>query len=206
MQWHALVGSSDSLNADGSLWPGGNPRRGHLDPDPLVALCDVLVGHTSQADRCFFCLWEGYGWDSGGESLVAVAPEAEVDVDDLLAQLGSRRLTEEELGAARVDLPGRRYLLFEGSIRDSARSLRECLDAGGWPLSEFLAVQSPNLFWPADHAWCVASEIDFDSTLVGGSSELVEAILRRPTLEAWPVEPGDWLTADADQVNVTPDR
>ena len=203
-QWHALVGSSDSLNATGSLWPGGNPRRGCLEPDLLAALCGLLAGHTSQPERCFFCLWEG--WDSAGTYVIGVAPGSGVDEDDVLAQLASRGLTKEELAAARVELPGRTYLLFEGSLTALARSLSERLDAGAFPLSEFLADQSPNLFWPADRAWCVASEIDFDSTLVAGSSELIDAVLRAPTLEAWPVESGDWLTEDADQINVTPHR
>lgn len=61
--------------------------------------------------------------------------------------------------------------------------------------------KSPNLFWPADHAWCVASEIDFDSTLVGGSNNLIEAVLKTSELDAWPVRPDDSLAADGDRVN-----
>ena len=128
-QWHALVGSPDSLNATGSLWPGGNPRRGCLEPDLLAALCGLLAGHTSQPEQCFFCLWEGYGWDSAGTPVFGVAPRAGVDVDDVLAQLASRGLAEEERAAARVELPGRTYLLFEGSLAALARSLSERLDA-----------------------------------------------------------------------------
>jgi len=30
---------------------------------------------------------------------------------------------------------------------------------------------APSLIWPSDHSWCVCSEVDFDSTLVGGSAE-----------------------------------
>jgi len=206
MQWHALVGSSDSLNASGSLWPGGNPQRGHLQPNLLAALCDLLCGFTAKPERCFFCLWEGYGWESSGDHVIAVAPGTEIDVDALRAELASQALSEEELRAVRVELPGRNYLLFEGSLRALARSLSAGLDRGGWVVSEFLWQQSPNLFWPADHAWCVASEIDFDSTLVGGSSEVIDAIIRSPILEAWPVESGDWLTADADRINVVPAR
>jgi hypothetical protein len=40
---------------------------------------------------------------------------------------------------------------------------------------------SPSLIWPADYSWLVASEVDFDSTLVGGSAALVEAIVESPT-------------------------
>jgi hypothetical protein len=61
---------------------------------------------------------------------------------------------------------------------------------------------SPNLIWPPDRSWLVASEVDFDSTLVGGSAELIEAIVDSPALEAWHVEPDDSLTCDADEINV----
>ena len=64
--------------------------------------------------------------------------------------------------------------------------------------------QSPNLFWPADRTWCVASEIDFDSTLIGGSTELVDAILQAPELDAWSVQPDDSLAHDADRLNPVP--
>jgi hypothetical protein len=62
----------------------------------------------------------------------------------------------------------------------------------------------PNLIWPADHSWFVASEVDFDSTLVGGSAELVETIVQCPALEAWQVEPTDSLAIDADKINGAP--
>ena len=35
----------------------------------------------------------------------------------------------------------------------------------------------PNIIWPDDRAWCVATEIDLDSTYLGGSMELIEAVL-----------------------------
>jgi hypothetical protein len=47
----------------------------------------------------------------------------------------------------------------------------------------------------------VATELDFDSTLVGGSVELVAAILEAPALDAWAVRPDDSLASDADRVN-----
>jgi len=37
---------------------------------------------------------------------------------------------------------------------------------------------------PADRAWCVATEIDFAWTYVGGSRELIDAILADARLEA----------------------
>ena len=90
----------------------------------------------------------------------------------------------EVLGGARVRLPGRDYLLFAGSL-GAAPQL-------GWtdPHS-FFSPQSPNLFWPHDHAGCVASEIDLFCTLVAGSEALARALVDDPRLEAWRVHPAD---------------
>ncbi len=58
---------------------------------------------------------------------------------------------------------------------------------------------SPNLFWPQDHAWCVASEIDLYCTIVGGPQALADALVANPALEAWRVEPEDPVTSDGDR-------
>lgn len=72
---------------------------------------------------------------------------------------------------------------------------------GHWPTKDCFFSQSPNLFWPEDRSWCVVSEIDFDSTIVAGSSQLVAAVLAHPELEAWRVDPGDSLAYDSDTLN-----
>lgn len=195
MQWHALVGSADPLNVTGSLWPGADPQRGNLVPEVLARLCDVLADHTATPERCFFCPWEGYGWISSGPfgppSPRAARPGAAgVSSDDPIAPAFS----PEELRQPRLHLPGRDYLLLAGP-------LKAALQIGHWIGPECFAPQSPNLFWPADRAWCAASEIDFDSTLLGASTELVDAILRSPEFDSYPVQPDDSLAYDADRIN-----
>ncbi len=64
-------------------------------------------------------------------------------------------------GIPRVRTPERAYLLYRGPI-DAATSFH-------WGLTW----QSPNLWWPDDHAWCVATEIDLPSTYVGGSDAYI---------------------------------
>jgi len=83
----------------------------------------------------------------------------------------------------------RNYVVLQGPLT----AVRKIGD-GPW-------AYSPSLIWPADHSWFVASEVDFDSTLVGGSAELIQAIVESPELEAWQVEPSDSLAADADKIN-----
>lgn len=149
-----------------TAWPGREPDTGTLPADAFRELCAVLARHTGAADRCWFCLWEGYGW---------------------LDPAARRR--------ARVRLPGRDHLLFTGPLAAAA-------GPAWWPSDDDWVHQTPNLFWPADHAWCVASEIDLHCTLVGGSAALVEDVLATDGLEAWPVRPGDPVAHDSDHVNI----
>ncbi|MFB2582364.1 hypothetical protein ACEXQD_14035 [Herbiconiux sp. P15] len=72
--------------------------------------------------------------------------------------------------------------LFEGPIQDATHSF------SSWPWS-----QLANLWWPSDRAWFVVSEIDYDSTIVAGSRECIDALLRTPGIEALEVSPGDTL-------------
>jgi hypothetical protein len=182
MQWHALVGASDYLNMSDSTWPGGDPRRGSLEPSVLGPLCAVLAEHTSTPRACLLGLWYGYGFIDGGLTTVAYP-------------VGSGRaggVTRDPPAFSRdrrtLVLPAREYFLFRGPIAAALEM------SSRWD-------QSPNLFWPEDRAWFMASEIDFDSTVIGGSSELAQALLAAPGLDAWPVDPGDLLSADADTIN-----
>ena len=193
MQWHALVGSPDPLNMRGSLWPGSDPSRGRLVPDVLGPLCALLAGHTEAAGHCFFGLWDGYGWIHGNPA-VAMLRAVRSGEPALSAKVAPPTFSLDELSRPRLRLPARDYLLLLGP-------LHAALQIGHWPAADWFIPQSPNLFWPADQAWCVASEIDFDSTLVGGTTKLIDAIIGAPAFDAWPVRPDDSLTADADRIN-----
>jgi len=203
MQWHALVGSSDPFNFKGSLWPGGDPERGNLAPHPLEVLCELLEKHTTDAEHCFFAVWIGWSWVHGGgliartelvrTELVGASATAEP------AERAQAAFSADELSRPRLLLPDqdREYLLLAGPLSAAPR-LGDPGALGGF------SPKSPNLFWPADRSWCVASEIDFDSTLVGGASDLIQTVLDAPGLDAWRVNPEDSLAADADQINQVP--
>jgi hypothetical protein len=101
------------------------------------------------------------------------------------------------LSRPRLHLPGRDYLLLVGPLSAALQI--------GWRVrADWFDPQSPNLFWPACEEWCVASEIDFDSTLVGGTSELIDSILQAPAFDSWSVRADDSLAADADRINPVP--
>jgi hypothetical protein len=81
-----------------------------------------------------------------------------------------------------VRLPNRDYLLFRGSIARAA----------GWQ-------DGPNLWWPVDRAWCVASEIDLLHTYVGGSKELIADLIGHREIGASPATVEDGIGQNATE-------
>lgn len=163
----------------------GEREEGHLSDRLLHALCGVLAGHTTTVDDCFCALWEGYGDIHGGESagfLIAFAGSP---------RWPSRLFTKEKppppvppafppavMNGPQLDHLGRRHFLFHGALTDAGR-----WDAAGWGNGAPRDINSPNLMWPADHAWFVTTSIDGTWTGVGGTVDLIDALLREPALE-----------------------
>jgi hypothetical protein len=58
-------------------------------------------------------------------------------------------------------------------------------------LGDLALVQTPNLWWPAERSWCVASEIDLTWSFVGGSSQLISALVADDRIEAQPAQLSD---------------
>jgi hypothetical protein len=161
------------------------PPAGNLPARLLEALCAALGRHTATADRCWFCLWEGYGYVQGSPALGMMGDNSSIPPAFGL----------ESLAGPRIRLPERNYLLFEGPLVSA-------VDMGWRPNEGTFFPQSPNLFWPDDHAWCVATEIDHDSTYVGGSAALIADVLADARLEALQVEVTDEAWAISDDVNL----
>ena len=97
-----------------------------------------------------------------------------------------------EVSGRPVQLPGRNYGLYTGSI-----------DLALAPLDVPWNDQSPNLWWPEDQAWVVATEIDYAWTYVGGPRRLIDRIVADELLEAFPVQLGDSPFWDGDAVNAS---
>jgi hypothetical protein len=209
MQWGAISGTRQHVTTTGrwprrhevstttSEWPGAEPAMGDVPVPTLARLLDVLADHTAE-DDCFHALWEGYGWlDGRGVAYLVARGTTPVPAPPA----PQPALPPEVLTGPRFRLPERNYLLFRGPLR-AALAVGD--DHGGWVSDDgepWFSPQSPNLIWPADRSWCVATEIDFDSTLVAGSRALVDAVLAHPDLEAWEVRSRDDLTDMGDRIN-----
>ena len=65
-----------------------------------------------------------------------------------------------------------------------------------------IGVQSPNLWWPDDHAWCVATEIDFNTTYIACDQATRDEILALPDIEAFAIDPASGITTTSDLQNL----
>ncbi len=96
------------------------------------------------------------------------------------------------LGWPTLEIPDadRKYFIFGGPL-DGVMSFYKWI----WD-------QSPNLWWPEDRAWFVATEVDFNNTFVGGSAACIERVLAHPELEALPIAIDARVDAYGDTINV----
>jgi hypothetical protein len=74
----------------------------------------------------------------------------------------------------KLELPNREYYMYVGPLEAALSSFDP------FPYSQ----RSANLWWPADQAWCVATEVDFAWTYVGGPRSCIDAILSDARLDA----------------------
>lgn len=163
--------------------PGG-PRRGQLHTWALEPLCAMLRRHTARPQTCYFAVYEHSAPMFPSRATSWWAPEA------------------EPAGAApaewQLDLSGPtfsssvphpnggnyypKYYLFEGHVGDAVR-------IGRWLDGRRFHPQSPDFFWPANHAWCVATGSGCDWTMIGGSRELIDELCASEAIEVLQIAP-----------------
>ena len=195
-QWSALSGSTGE-------GPRPEPITGSLDPLQLRHLSSVLAGNTSTPDACHYALWEGTGlsppsWGAHPRLalpgrrywLFPTVPVSEIPACSVELNVAGM----EEKVAEHGDLRG----FAVAATRPLQRE--DYVELVRWQRREGF-VQSPSWWWPEDRAWVVHSEVDYDSTLVAGSSALGAALLADPEIECLELGPATLLTAHADLVN-----
>lgn len=171
----------------GGLLPDGfdayvlvRPPIDHPDADEvaaqIAALSQVAARHTTRPDVAWFAIWEGYGW-TGTRMIAWASPGGPFAA--LLRRRALRRLQREDRRRHEVvrraleqlpafELPHRRYFLVSGRVSDASTIVEPGTDD---------RFQEPDLWWPEDHRWFVATDTDLDWTVIGGSHELIAEIL-----------------------------
>ncbi len=151
----------------------GRPQTGELNQVQLALLAKLFQAHTAAPQDIFQAVWVGWGGFEPGRGSIPAGYGPSLTVAKGL----------------------RAYWVFRGSITELVRP--------PWFDEEMgRSAQTPNLAWPADRSWCMATEIDFDSTLVGGTAQLIAAVVHSPGLEALEVTASSNLSSEADTVNI----
>ena len=170
MQYHMINRAPGSPEPEPGSSTSG-PDVGSLPLHLRTDLIELLRPATTTPERCWFCIWDGYGY----------------------SDVGNARLVRH---------PNRNYALFSGPIELATASLDLPWGTTDIPWGSL----GPNLWWPDDRAWILVTEIDYAWTYVGGTSELIEAVVKDGRLEAWKVELSDSPFWNGDTVNAALDH
>lgn len=217
-----LLGAVNPVTIDG--WEVDSGAEGFLEPAALAALVAPLKAATRTPDDVTIGIWNGWGELNSGSASVfgwgsdgPLSPSEVAALEREFAEQRASALSPEVARAVKprrsgaptgllLALPHRAYVLLSGTIDELADPDWPYRAGIGWSRSTSFPLTGPmpQLVWPADHAWCVASEIDLDSTIVGGSRTLADAILALPALEALEVPPDGDLSSEGDRVNPVP--
>jgi hypothetical protein len=150
---------------------------GDVVEDRISTIATIVGRYTETPDTAWFAIWEGYGWttttnlywSSGGGRLAALTRSwrrRRIRMADRRRNRTVRRSLEQ---LPTFDLPNRRYYLLGGPL-DVAASIHE-------PRSR--RRQAPDLWWPEDRQWFVATDTDLDWTYVAGCHELAADLVEK---------------------------
>lgn len=222
-QWQHLVRTPTDGDWRSRIAPDGRefvcPDEGSMPVSLFAAVARHLAAHTTTPDAGCVGVWEGWGNIVGGFIDSSPGLPAGVGDDPIHAEMVWQSmhdrfnnpfrkptwrpgiLSDEISKGPRLELPHRGHVLF--SAAPSAFADPSWVDDAPWrdTTPAVPSAQHPSILWPADRAWVMVSEIDFDSTIVAGSNELIRAICADPPIEALPIREGSSLHWDADDIN-----
>ncbi|MBB5915961.1 hypothetical protein BJY24_004873 [Nocardia transvalensis] len=212
VQWRSLTDNEDeaAMSFDDG-WEVGQTVEGWFHPRLLAALSVHLRAATTAPEEVTAGVWNGFGELNSSSSALFVAS---TDSDPQSVERERARIEAELAASVAPEVrrametgpflrwPGRDFMLFDTSLSELAEPSWVHAAGLGWT-SDFPGVM-PQLLWPADHAWVVASEIDFDSTIVAGPRTLIDAVLADDRFEAFPIAEESDLSWDGDRINPAP--
>jgi len=145
--------------------------------DLFDVVASIGARHTSCPERAWFAVWEGHGFATATTHVAHQGP-ADDETRRSLEQERSRlrdqdRRRHADIRAAlhripRFELPNRTYYLLEGPLTAVAQ-LRDPGHPGDW--------RHPDLLWPDDRRWFVATDVDFWSLYIGGYGDFISELV-----------------------------
>ncbi|WP_280265606.1 hypothetical protein [Nocardia wallacei] len=214
VQWRNLTdGEDQAARSFDDGWQVGQTELGWFDPNLLAALTVHLRAATEAPEEVTAGVWDGFGsMDDTSSGAVVFVASTDDDPQELERE---RARIDAELAASVVPeveramrsgpflrWPGRDFVLFDTSLSELADPAWVYTAGLGWT-TDFPG-SMPQLLWPADHAWVVASEIDIDSTIVAGPRTLIDAVLADDRFESFEITEKSDLSWDGDTINPAP--
>lgn len=143
--------------------------------DLFAVIASVGERHTSTPERAWLAVWEGHGFANSSTRIAWKEPFD--DTNRHARELEQARLRDEDIRRnasiraslrqiPRFDMPHRSYYLLAGPV-SAANQLNDPGSAFG------VTWRNPDLFWPDDRRWFVATDVDFWSLYVGGDHDLI---------------------------------
>ena len=132
-------------------WCGDEPAEGSMDGPELRVIARVLARHSDSDLVAAF--WEGTSWTGGAMLWLWTGPDGErpppVPAPD--------DLDPAVLDGPKLELPHRAYVLFRAGVDDLVDLADGRAHADVDPFNP--GWRTPNLLWPDDHSWCLATEV-----------------------------------------------
>ncbi|NMO02701.1 hypothetical protein HH308_15925 [Gordonia sp. TBRC 11910] len=82
-------------------------------------------------------------------------------------------------GAPRIEVPNRRFYLFKGPLAQ----------VGEWSRSTLSPTEPAAFVWPADHAWCIACDVDPHWAGIGGRRRAIDRLVDDDVLDIVRADP-----------------
>lgn len=166
-KWADLSGAYGEPASAQGLGTVYPPEEGRLDAAGYRALARVL---TKTSDGPFLAaFWTG--WDP-------------ISADSEAARVIRRGDT--------VVIQGEQYVLFSLESGEMADASWMSAPAFGWTEGNGL---TPNYLWPPGGSWCLGTNIDLDSSILGGPARVLSEVESLPELEALYVTPSTDLAS-----------
>jgi hypothetical protein len=161
-----------------------------------ATLAQILRRFTSTPEVCWFAVWDGYGLFGRGVTIFGSRSDEDPAVTEDRQRLEYERVRWVREVVDRIPTfdthdGHRSYHLFRGPLEAA-------------PLGINGIEQPPNLWWPDDRAWCVATEIDGFSTYVGGPESCIVAVVEDERFEALRSDVSNRFDIHSDRVNPPP--
>ena len=165
------------------------PDDDRSDVERIQLLLELLGAKSRTPNDCYFCLWDGYGELYAPSPISAARRHADraSNLEEPSARPGLAPVSfaaPPVLAAPKLVLPYRAYYLFRGALAESGEWGSRVQGRSG-----AVFVPPPAFVWPADHAWCIANDVDPHWAGISASQAIIDELVAAPSLDVVPTDP-----------------